>query len=177
MVIAVGARLFIILAVILAAIASVAALYFYYESVQTQLSLNYLNKNIDIGGIKLGMSENEVRQLWGEGEKLHGVFGGYGSEYKEKKTRVLFSGIADSDLYGQVAQLSISNPEFSVFQIQVGDDREEAVAKLISKGMKPVESERDLFEKGEFTIALRGPDHIENIEIWFMDKDLKDRVY
>jgi hypothetical protein len=171
-------KMLMILAATVTVIASATGLYFYYLSMQTQFALNFINKNMDVGGIRLGMSENEVKQLWGEGEKLDGVFGGYGKVYQELQVQILFPNDKDNDLYGKVAQLMISNPDFAVFQVKVGDDKNEAAAKLISKGLEPAESGSDIYKIGEeFLIALRGTNQVESIQIWFSDKDLKDRHY
>jgi hypothetical protein len=92
--------------------------------------------------------------------------------------QILFPNDKDNDLYGKVAQLMISNPDFAVFQVKVGDDKNEAAAKLISKGLEPAESGSDIYKIGEeFLIALRGTNQVESIQIWFSDKDLKDRHY
>jgi len=136
-----------------------------------------LNENIELGGIRFGMPEEEVIRLWGEGEYLYGM-GGHGREYKEKRIRVSFPGDKDNDLYGKAAQVEFSNPEYSVFQARVGDAREEAAAKLMSaKRVKPSKTAEGVFELGEFVISLRGGERIEEIQIWFSDKDLRDRVY
>lgn len=63
-------------------------------------------------------------------------------------------------------------------RVTESDDKNEAAAKLISKGLEPAESGSDIYKIGEeFLIALRGTNQVESIQIWFSDKELKDRHY
>ncbi|MFS0727671.1 hypothetical protein [Paenibacillus sp. 1P07SE] len=145
-------------------------------SQQNTISLVLLNDNLEVEDIQFSMLEEEVIQRWGEGEYIHG-FGGHGREYLEKGIRVSFPGDPDNDLFGTVGSLEFSNAAYSIFTIRVGDSTESGYEKLKSHGFVITDYSEDTYSSGEFTIALRGDGQIENIQIWFEDKDLKDRNY
>jgi len=152
------------LSILLITLIVVALIYGIYLSMQTSLTLNYLNKHLDIGGIKLGMTEHELIELWGEGKYIYG-FGGHGRKYVSKATSVSITGDSDSFLYGKVSQIQLKNPEFSIFDIHIGDDRAEALSKLRTTKFRQVDSSDELFERGEFTIAIRGGDRVTELQI------------
>ncbi|WP_158299292.1 hypothetical protein [Paenibacillus antri] len=52
-----------------------------------------------------------------------------------------------------------------------------AIETIQSRGFVAADESADLYVNGEFTIALRGERNIDLIQIWFQDKDLRDRVY
>lgn len=143
---------------------------------QQSISLTEINKELDIEDIKLGMPESEVIRLWGEGEYLPGM-GGHGRAYKDKGIVVSFPDDKDNDLYKNVSSLEISNSNCSLFSVKVGGDRKAGVNEIVSKGFKPVEYAQDIFVNGEFSIMMNGQDKIESMNLWFEDRDLRDRVY
>ncbi|MBH5317656.1 hypothetical protein I6N90_07560 [Paenibacillus sp. GSMTC-2017] len=142
---------------------------------QDEISLETINENITVENIKLGMSEQDVIALWGEGIRHEG-FGGFQRDYKNKGILIGFSGDRDNDLYGRVSSLQISNSKYSIFSIKVGEDRESSIASLVTEGFKSNKEHLDLYENGEYCIQLDGV-KVETITIWFADKELKDRIY
>jgi hypothetical protein len=140
------------------------------------ISVNEMNKNLDVGEIELGMSESDVIQHWGQGEYLDG-FGGHGREYKDREIRVGFPDDMDNDLYKKVSSLEFSNANFSIFSVKVGDDMDTGVERILSTGFKTADYSEDTFVNGEYSITLIGQEMIEAIRILFSDKDLKDRNY
>ncbi|KRE56789.1 hypothetical protein [Paenibacillus sp. Soil750] len=149
--------------------------FLWYE--RSKIDIDTLNKNLLIKDIKFGMSEEEVIQQWGPGEYINGM-GGHGRAYNEKKVRISFSNDADNDLNGKVGSLEFSNPDYSIFSIRIGMDRLDAINHIKSNTkFKTVKYSEDIFVCGEFSIALRGKDLIEEIQIWFKDKDMTDRNY
>jgi hypothetical protein len=140
------------------------------------IRLKQINDHLDAGGIQLGMLESEVIRLWGPGEYLYGM-GGHLRDYKDKNIRVGFSDDSDNDLYQKVSSLEISNSDFSIFSVKVGDDWKAGADKILSKGFKAVDNSNPIFVNGEYFISITGQEKIESIKIWFADKDLRDRVY
>jgi len=122
------------------------------------------------------MPENEVIQLWGQGEYLN-AFGGHGREYEDKKIRVGFADDKDNDLYKKVSSLEFSNSSFSIFSVKVGEIKTDGIAKILTKGFKRIGNNSDELVNGEYSISIRGSNKIEYIQIWFNDKDLNDRIY
>jgi hypothetical protein len=133
-----------------------------------------INQHLDIDGVKLGMREAEVVRLWGEGEYVNG-FGGHGREYKDRQISLGFAGDSDNDLYGAVSTIELRNPSSSIYGVKIGDPMEEADAQVKLHGFKL--SDNGLYVKDEFTIAIRGSHTVELLQVWFNDRDLKDRVY
>lgn len=142
----------------------------------TEKNLRFINNNLNAEEIKVGKSGSDVIQLWGQGEYQDG-FGGYFREYENKGIKVGFSNDSDNDLYGRVSYLEIKNPEFIIFSVRIGDKKSEGIEKLKENGFVSVDYSDDVYVKGEFSIALRGENLIEYIQIYFNDKDLKDRIY
>jgi hypothetical protein len=138
-----------------------------------QTTVNEINKYLNIAEIKLGMNEDQVIQLWGTGD-YRGGFGGHGREYKDKKVFLGFAGDKDNDLYGSVSTIDVSNPIFSVFGIRIGDPMLKASDKIKKYGFR---FNNQIYIKDEFAVAIRGEHEVELIQIWFNDKDLKDRQY
>lgn len=143
---------------------------------KNQLSLEGFNQNLKIGDIKIGMPEEEVIELLGYGDFIHG-FGGHGRHYKEQGIQLSFPGETDNDLHGRVGGFELQSPEYSVYSIKVGEERESAVQKLLSHGFTESEFSENIFVQGEFMIGLHGESAIEFIQVWFADKDLTDRSY
>lgn len=153
-----------------------AVVVLYWLPDKNRLSLDDLNHNLDVADIKFGMLEEEVIELWGAGQYLHG-FGGHGRDYKEQGVQISFPGDADNDLYGRVGGLELVSADHSVYAIRVGDEQEAAAQQLLSYGFVESDFSEDIFVQGEFMIALHGSPVIEFIQVWFDDKDLKDRNY
>lgn len=143
---------------------------------RTSLTLDGLNQNMKVADIKMGMMEEDVIALWGTGEYVHG-FGGHGREYAEYGVRISFPGDLDNDLYGRVGGMELQSTDYSVYGIKVGDDRQFAKEQLQKHGFAESEFSPDIFVQEEFMIGLHGDPAIEFIQIWFDDKDLKDRQY
>lgn len=135
-----------------------------------------INEHLDAGGIRLGMAEEEVVRLWGQGEFVEG-FGGNGRIYPDRHIRVSFPSDSDNDLYKKVAQLSFTNADYSLFGIRVGDRREDAIAKIAAERFRVSRDSPDIFVNGEYHVMLSGSPFLTEIMIGFADKDLRDRSY
>ncbi len=140
------------------------------------MRLERINEHLDAGGIRLGMAEEEVVRLWGQGEYVEG-FGGHGRDYVDRHIRLSFPNDSDNDLYKRVAQLSFTNADYSLFGIKVGDHREDAIAKISAERFRLSEDSPNIFVNGEYSILLSGSPNLSEIMVWFADKDLRDRNY
>lgn len=150
--------------------------YYFYSFANAAKILRMMNANLEIEGIRLGMTEDEVISRWGPGEYVEG-FGGHARNYADKAAMVSFPNDQDNDLYGRVSSIYFSSPEYSIFTVKIGDSMTEGIQKLKSRRFKPAKFTEDTFARGEFFIALRGRSEIEYIQIWFQDKNLRDRNY
>ncbi|MFC4776102.1 hypothetical protein ACFO9Q_04895 [Paenibacillus sp. GCM10023252] len=122
------------------------------------------------------MNEQEVINYWGSGEYIEG-FGGYGRYYSDRHVMISFSNDKENSMYGKVSSIYFSNPQYSIFSVKIGDKKNEGINKLKSNRFKPVNYADDTFERGEFSISLRGKNDINYIQILYNDKDLRDRNY
>jgi len=105
------------------------------------------------------------------------VWGGHLRDYKDKNIRVGFSDDSDNDMYQKVSSLEISNSDFSIFSVKVGDDWKAGADKILSKGFKAVDNSNPIVVNGEYFISITGQEKIESTKLWFADEDLRDRVY
>jgi hypothetical protein len=165
-------RLFVYILSI-AAFMIIAILLFIIYNNNTTANVSDINKHMNIDQIKLGMTEEEAIRLWGVGEFQEG-FGGHRREYKDRMTVLGFAGDQDNDLFNKVSSIDSNNPEYSLFDIRIGDSVLEGSEILKKHGFN---IDRDIFVKDEFTVSIRGGNEINQIQIWFNDKDLKDRQY
>lgn len=103
---------------------------FYYKAA------NEVNKNLKADGFKVMMDIEEVRKVCGKEEIFNQGFGGDFLEYPSKGVVFSVSTDSDYDLYNKIGDLRIRNPEYSLFEIQVGLELSRASEILRSKGYK-----------------------------------------
>jgi len=168
--------LLIVISMVAVLMISAFVTFYLYSSSRTLHTLHYLNEHLDAGGVRLGMPDREVQQLLGKGTFIVG-FGGYAREYPELGLLLSFPTDQENDLHDSVSHMEMTNPEYSVFGIRVGDDPHEALALLRQKRFRPVDDSPDTVRLGEFSIKLSGQDSIAAIHIRFDDKDLRDILY
>lgn len=138
-------------------------------------NVNRLNDNLDAGGVQLNLGEKQIVELLGgEGEYVEG-FGGYLRTYEEKGIRIGFSGDKDNDFYGKASSVAYWKSPYSIYGIQIGDELQASIQKIQSQGYKHLTEE--MYRNGEYVIALHGTSKVELVQIWFDDKDLRDRNY
>jgi len=140
------------------------------------MRMERINEHLDADGIRIGMAEQEVVRLWGQGEFVEG-FGGNGRIYPDRHIRVSFPNDSDNDLHKRVSQLSFTNAGYSLFGVKVGDRREDAIAKISAERFRVSEDSPNIFVNGEYNIMLSGSPNLSEIAVWFADKDLRDRNY
>lgn len=140
---------------------------------ESRLTVNDINKHLFMDEIKLGMPEADLIQHWGNGEYEEG-FGGHKRTYKDKQIAFGIAGDSDNDFYRKIGQFEFTNPRYRLYGIRIGDSFVKGAEQLEKFGYK---YDGELFSKDEFVIALRGESTIDSIQLWFTDKDLRDRQY
>lgn len=140
------------------------------------MRMQRINEHLEAGGIRLGMTEEEVVRFLGQGEFVEG-FGGHGRIYQERHIRVSFPNDSDNDLYRRVAQVSFTDADYALFGIRVGDRREDAISKISAERFRMSKDAPDIFVNGEYNVMLNGSPYLTEIMIGFADKDLRDRNY
>jgi len=148
--------------------------YYFYQSIQNKESLTRLNDSLIMDDIKLYLKEEQIINLLGEGEYIEG-FGGHIRDYKNLEISIGFSEDSDNDFYGRVSLVEISNPIYSIYGIKIGDSKQESINKLKSKGYEQLVE--DQYINSEYIISIHGEPQVQMIQIWFSDKDLRDRNY
>jgi hypothetical protein len=134
------------------------------------LEAHYYNREINIAGIKLLMTEEELNSSLEEKSEFVPGMGGDGWRFKEEK---IFAMISSVGLFkDKVAAIDTENPAHSVLGVSVGEDYEQAVSTLQKKGFK--KSSRDVFCKGNFLIQLNGGSKISSIRIIIQDPAYKN---
>ncbi|WP_372633613.1 hypothetical protein [Cohnella sp.] len=153
-----------------------AAVLFSGDDKDEGVSMAFVNAGLRADGVQLGMREQELVKLWGLGQYQEG-FGGHFRLYPDRQCDIGIPGDSDNDLYGDVGQLEISNPQYGIFGINPGDAVAAAEETLHAQGFRPTEHDASIWASGEFTIMLRGQSEIDSIYVGFNDKDLRDRQY
>lgn len=132
------------------------------------LIINNINKNIDIEGLELLDSENDVISNLGSGENIPHLGFGKVIYYDSKMLKV---GIIDD----KVNSLNTTNSKHSIYDIHVGISFIDAERILMSNGFKPLNS--NSFKKGRFILLLGTEDeNITRIHIWYEDPKLKNKT-
>lgn len=110
---------------------------------------NDINPNINVLGIKLGMTEEEVFKLAGsDGEKAL-CTQGYEYAYSDKKLNIGFD--ADTKT---VRRITTKNPETSLFGITPGITAEEAFSKIQGSGFTKDSASDYKFHKENITLTV-----------------------
>jgi len=143
---------------------------------ESKQALNAINKNLDAEGLQIGMPESRIKELWGQGDYGEG-FGGHFRHYSERDCTIGIAGDKDNSFYSAVSTIEFTNQDFRLFGYGAGDSVDDMVSKLDSLGFKSMKNNNEIMVKGEYSIAILGVSQIERIQIWFNDKDLKDRLY
>lgn len=143
-------------------------------SKEKSLSVGAFNENFSADEIYFGMDEDDLIKAWGNGEYQEG-FGGHFRKYKEKEIEIGIAGDSDHDLYGSISSIQFTNTNYSIFDVKIGDPIEATENKLALAGFENNTSKR--FTNGEWVVQLTGKDTIDFIQIYFEDKDLRDRQY
>ncbi|MDQ0113962.1 hypothetical protein [Paenibacillus harenae] len=167
-------RKMLLIGIVAAVVCAVLLTWLLLQESRDEESLIHLNENLSAAGAQFAQTEQELIASFGEGEYVEG-FGGHLRTYEANGIRIGFSGDQDNDLYGLVSSIAFWDPAYAVYSINIGDDRMAAIDTLLSQGYKHVTE--GMYRNGEYIISLSGADTVELIQIWFDDKDLRDRQY
>jgi len=145
-------------------------LYKYYPVFEA----HYYNGKIDVAGVKLLMTEEELNSFFAEpGEFVYGM-GGNGWRFQEENIFVMTSSVG---LFkNKVASIETGNPSHSIFGLKVGDDYTSASYALKKKGFKETSS-HGIFLKGNTQIQLSGGSKVSRIRITIQDPAYRDVVF
>lgn len=115
---------------------------------QANDALLELNDNISFGGVLLGMSQERVVELLGEPDAENVSAGG--AEYSYHTADI--SAVIDDS--GTVWRISSKNPEFTLFDIAVGDDISAAEEVLLANGYEQDAVGSFRYNKDEIQLIL-----------------------
>ncbi|UJF35464.1 hypothetical protein [Paenibacillus hexagrammi] len=73
--------------------------------------------------------------------------------------------------------MEFSNPDYSIYEVTVGTQWDEANEMLLAHDFKTVDQSDHVYQNGEYFISLQGTNRVERIQVSFIDKDLRDRNY
>lgn len=156
--------IFLISAILLLLIAGLLSAKYY-----PYLEAAYYNRYIDVSGVKLLMTEEEVEKaLSAEGEFVYGM-GGYGKRFDDVK---VFASISYSGLFAKkVTMIDTENPLHSILGIRTDTHYDNALDILKRRGFK--QTGTDIFARGNVHIQLLGG----KIRIYITDPAYKDVVW
>lgn len=115
---------------------------------QANAALLELNENIDFGGVLLGMSRESMVELLGEPDAENVSAGGAEFSYHTAD----ISAVVDDG--GTVRRMSSKNPEFSLFDIAVGEDITVASERLLACGYEQDAGGSFRYNKDEIQLIL-----------------------
>jgi len=140
-----------------------------YIILTNQSNLKSINTHIDINGVYLLQTEDNLLHLLGASERRRGI-AGYSYVYPQKRIVV---GLADKSK--KVVRISTTNPKDNVFDIHVGDSTEVIDSTLGKYNFK--KEERGLYRSRNVSINIVGKDTIEEIIISYLDKGHRNIHY
>lgn len=135
-----------------------------------------LNSSLDIEGIKLLMTGDEVHTKLGKEDKKSESFEMMSYLYEYSKLGIWLS-VAnlsqDPDLENKLCEIRFSDSQYSVYDLRIGMDEEKANEILVEKGYKKIEVDRseNIYIKGCIKISLKmSAKLISEIRIQIVDK-------
>lgn len=164
----------IVVSVISVALLSAIFLYKYNQHILSWIA----NSNINVCGIKLMMPENEVRGLLGEEEQYIQGFGGYRLEYQSRGIFLNFLNDRDTDFYCKVNRIEITDSQYEIFGVSVGDEFEKSLNSIHKQGFTRQETGFFGYWKMNMHIVLdKNGNEIRKITIGIRDRVSSSRVY
>jgi len=115
----------------------------------SSLIKNDINPKIDVLGIKLGMTEDEVFKLAGTNGEKALCTQGYEYSYEDKKLNIGFNSETKT-----VRRVTTKNPETSIFGIKPGMTAEEAFAKAAEGGFTKDANSNVKFHRENITLTV-----------------------
>ena len=158
------------------------SIFFIYRYAQYIL-VWYVNPNINVDGIKLMTAEDKAKNILGvEDEYVLGINGcAFYLKYNTKGIYLNFLGDIDTDFYRKVNSIKIKNGKYSIYNLKVDDNYEDALKSIQKRGFKPKkELSSDYFWKINVYIILERNyenDTVKSITIGVRDRVASTRVY
>lgn len=135
------------------------------------------NQKIDVDGIRLMMSENEVSNLLGKEVYIQG-FGGYKLEYPSKGIFLTFLDDNDTDFYHKVSQIEIADSRYNIYNVRVGDDIQKAISTIQKAGfLKQKEGFPGYWKLNMYIVLDYDNNKVQKITIGVRDRVSSNRVY
>lgn len=136
------------------------------------------NNKINVSGIKLMMTENEVKRIIGEEEVYISGFGGYKLEYLSKGIFLTFLNDKDTDFYCKVNQIEVIDSKYEVFGIKVGDEFDKAVNIIYKQGFTQDEdSFSGYWRINMYVILDKDHNKVKKITVGVRDSVSSNRIY
>lgn len=164
----------IIISVIIVTLLSAIFLYKYNQHILSWAA----NPQINVCGIKLMMPENEVKKLLGEEEQYIQGFGGYRLEYQSRGVFLSFLNDRDTDFYCKVNSIEVTDSQYEIFGVSVGDEFEESLNSIHKHGFTRQETGFPGYWKMNMYIVLdKNGNKVAKITIGIRDRVSSRRVY
>lgn len=146
---------------------------------QQQLLCWWLNRGIQVAGVRLMMPVMEVEALLGEDRENHPGFGGYKLAYLDRGIVLTFLSDGGTDFYHKVSEITVTDPAHAVFGVRVGDSTENVLRMLKDRGFT---QKRDgypgLWKMNSFVIyEVDDSGSVASISIGIKDKVSQSRTY
>ena len=136
------------------------------------------NPKINVDGILLMMTENEIKSLLGKEEEYIPGFGGYFLKYPGKGVSLTFLDDMDTDFYHKVNKIEITNEKYEIFDVKVGDDYENAINSIRNHGFrKQIEGFSGYWKNNMYIVLEKDYDQVKSIAIGVNDRVSSTRVY
>ena len=137
-----------------------------------------VNQKINVGGIRLMMSEDEVKRQMGEAEEYLPGFGCYRLNYTTKGLFLTFLEDRDTNFYHKVNEIEINDPAYEVFGVRVGDDFDKSTEIMDSHGLRKEANGSLEYKKASMYIRLdRLEGKVSKIIIGIHDRISSKRIY
>jgi hypothetical protein len=128
------------------------------------------NGNLDIEGVKLLMTPEQVEKILGKGSPI----GGFGAEFYEyDNSAVTIAYPSDGLLKAKAGWIEIKDPKYSIYGIRPGDSIDKAKSILEKQGLTQDQTDKNFFRRGSALVCIFG----ESVRIDIEDWTLRGRIY
>ena len=129
-----------------------------------------VNKNLEISGVKLLMTTSEAEKILGKGSSIGGFGAGF---YEYDNSGITIAYPSDGLLKNKVGWIEISDTNYSIYGIRVGDPLEKAKVTLEKHGFRQEQNDKNIFIRGSARVSVYEQSIRVNIEDW----TLRGRIY
>ncbi|HHW31311.1 MAG TPA: hypothetical protein GXX20_06505 [Clostridiaceae bacterium] len=138
------------------------------------------NPYINVDGVKLMMTEEKVKSLLGEEEEYMPGYAGcaFRLNYHSKGIYLIFLGDIDTDFYHKVNEIKITNSNYEIFNVRIGDNYEEAIKKIRKRGFtREKEGFPGCWKMNMYIVLEKSYDKVKSITIGVRDRVASTRIY